>query len=250
MGADAIDLQRPPQITAETLLRAYQWGLFPMGESRDDPTIYWVDPDKRGVLPLDQFHVPRSLRRLMRRAPFRVTFDAAFAETIAACAAPGSGRRTTWINDTIEHLYNDLFDLGYAHSVECWSDDGLEPFPLEGAHAAGAGGAASRKQKGESASNRVGSALVGGLYGVAIGGAFFGESMFSFRRDASKVALVHLVERLRVGGYVLLDTQFITEHLRRFGAREVPRPKYLRQLAAALKVDADFHAINRAPQGG
>ncbi len=187
-----------------------------MGESRDDPTIYWVDPDKCGVLPLDQIHIPRSLRRLLRRTPFRVTFDAAFAETIAACAAPGSGRRTTWINDTIEHLYNDLFDLGYAHSVECWSDEGL----------------------------------AGGLYGVAIGGAFFGESMFSFRRDASKVALVHLVERLRVGGYVLLDTQFVTEHLRRFGAREVPRPKYLRQLAAALKVDADFHAINRAPQGG
>ena len=183
-----------------------------MGESRDDPTIYWVDPDKRGVLPVDEFHVPRSLQKVIRRAPYRVTVDTAFAGTIAACAKPAPRRQSTWINCTIENLYRDLFSMGHAHSVECWAND----------------------------------ELVGGLYGVAIGGAFFGESMFSHRRDASKVALVHLVERLRAGGFALLDTQFVTEHLQRFGAREVPRAKYLSRLARAIKLPADFTTIDTA----
>jgi leucyl/phenylalanyl-tRNA---protein transferase len=182
-----------------------------MGESRDDPAIYWVDPDKRGVLSLDEFHVPRSLQKVIRRARYGITVDTAFADTITACAEPGPGRQTTWINSTIEGLYRDLFAMGHAHSVECWEDD----------------------------------QLVGGLYGVAIGGAFFGESMFSLSRDASKVALVHLVERLRAGGYALLDTQFVTDHLQRFGTSEIPRAKYLRLLARAIKLPADFGAIDR-----
>ncbi|HEX9645969.1 MAG TPA: leucyl/phenylalanyl-tRNA--protein transferase [Alphaproteobacteria bacterium] len=201
---------RPLQITADTLLRAYQWGLFPMGENRDDPTIYWVDPEQRGVLPLDRFHLPRSLRRSVRRKSFALRVDSAFDEVIRACAQPYPGRYTTWINTTIERLYLDLFEMGYAHSVECWRDG----------------------------------ALAGGLYGVAIGGAFFGESMFSRESDASKVALAHLVVRLRIGGYDLLDTQFVTEHLARFGAVEVPRARYLRMLARALKIKGDFYRLD------
>jgi leucyl/phenylalanyl-tRNA--protein transferase len=183
-----------------------------MGESRDDPTIYWVDPDKRGVLPLDRFHVPRSLRKRLRRGGFEIRVDSAFADVIGACAEPAPGRQTTWINGTIERLYTDLHLKGYAHSVECWEDE----------------------------------AMVGGLYGVALGGAFFGESMFARRPDASKVALVHLVERLRIGGYELLDTQFVTEHLARFGATEIPRAQYLRRLSRALKLPTDFYSIDSA----
>ncbi len=204
-----MDPLRPLQITAETLLRAYQWGLFPMGEDRDDPTIYWVDPELRGVLPLDRFHMPRSLRKRVRQTPLTVRVDTAFRDVIGACAAPGQGRPSTWINRTIEGLYVDLFDMGYAHSVECWRDD----------------------------------ELVGGLYGVAIGGAFFGESMFSRETDASKIGLVHLVARLKVGGYQLLDTQFVTDHLARFGVTEVPRTDYLRLLARALKAPCDFYSL-------
>ena len=155
--------------------------------------------------------IPRRLARTVRSDVFEVRVDTDFEAVVRACAEPDSGRESTWINDEIVSIYSQVHEMGQAHSVECWS----------------------------------GPDLVGGLYGISIGGAFFGESMFSRRRDASKVALVHLVERLRAGGYVLLDTQFVTEHLRRFGAREVPRPKYLRQLAAALKVDADFHATGR-----
>ncbi len=185
-----------------------------MGESRDDPTIYWVDPDKRGVLPLDRFHVPRSLRKRLQRRRFEIRVDSAFADVIRACAEPAPGRHTTWINSTIERLYSDLFVKGYAHSVECWQD-------------------------------RV---MVGGLYGVALGGAFFGESMFARRADASKVALVHLVERLRLGAYELLDIQFVTEHLARFGATEIPRAQYLRRLSCALKMPADFYSIDSASE--
>jgi len=171
-----------------------------MGEDRDDPTIYWVDPELRGLLPLDGFHIPRSLRKRMKRTPFTVSVDAAFRDVIAACAEPGQDRPSTWINCTIEGLYVDLFEMGYAHSVECWRDQ----------------------------------RLVGGLYGVAIGAAFFGESMFSFVSDASKVALVHLVVRLRLGGFQLLDTQFVTDHLARFGTEEIPRNAYKARLAKAV----------------
>lgn len=187
-----------------------------MGENRDDPTIYWVDPEQRGVLPLDRFHLPRSLRRTLRRDPYELRVDSAFDAVIRACAESYPGRTTTWINTTIERLYLDLFEMGYAHSVECWQDG----------------------------------ALAGGLYGVAIGGAFFGESMFSRAGEASKVALAHLVVRLRVGGYDLLDTQFVTEHLARFGAVEMPRAKYLRVLARALKVKADFYSLDSLEASG
>lgn len=204
-----MDPLRPLQITAETLLRAYQWGLFPMGEDRDDPTIYWVDPELRGVLPLDKFHIPRTLRKRVRNTTLKLRVDTAFRDVIAACAAPGHGRPSTWINRTIEGLYVDLYDMGYAHSVECWRDGNL----------------------------------VGGLYGVAIGGAFFGESMFSRETDASKTALVHLVARLKVGGYQLLDTQFVTDHLAKFGVCEMPRAEYLRLLARALKAPCDFYSL-------
>ncbi len=185
-----------------------------MGESRDDPTIDWVVPDMRGILPLDSFHVPRSLRKRLRRQRFEIRVDSAFTDVIRACAEPAPGRHTTWINTTVERLYTDLFRMGYAHCVECWRDG----------------------------------VLIGGLYGVALGGAFFGESMFARRSDASKAALVHLIERLRVGGYELLDTQFVTEHLARFGAMEVPRAQYLRGLARALKLRADFYSIDSASE--
>jgi len=181
-----------------------------MGEDRDDPTIYWVDPELRGLLPFDKFHIPRSLRKRLKRNAYTLRVDTAFRDVIAACAKPDIDRPSTWINHTIEGLYIDLFEMGYAHSVECWHDQ----------------------------------RLVGGLYGVAIGGAFFGESMFSRETDASKIALVHLVARLKVGGYQLLDTQFVTEHLARFGVAEVPRADYLRLLARALKAHCDFHSMS------
>ncbi len=181
-----------------------------MGEDRDDPTIYWVDPELRGLLPLDGFHVPRSLRKRLKRNPYTLRIDTAFRDVISACAEPEADRPSTWINRTIERLYVDLFEMGYAHSVECWREE----------------------------------RLIGGLYGVAIGGAFFGESMFSRETDASKIALVHLVARLKVGGYQLLDTQFVTEHLARFGVTEVPRADYLRRLARALKAPCDFYSMS------
>ena len=194
-------------------MRAYQWGLFPMGENRDDPTIYWVDPEVRGILPLDGFHMPRRLARSLRRAPFDITVDRAYGAVIDACGEAAPRRQTTWINGRIVELYNDLFDMGYAHSVECWRDG----------------------------------KLVGGLYGVAIGGAFFGESMFSRASDASKAALAHLVARLRHGGYALLDTQFVTDHLAQFGTVEVARGKYLQLLARALRRKGDFYSLDASP---
>jgi leucyl/phenylalanyl-tRNA--protein transferase len=193
-------------LTPELLIQAYSVGIFPMAESGDDDEIFWVDPDPRGILPLDGFHVPKRLRRTVRQDLFRVECDTAFAEVVESCAEPAPDRPSTWINDEIVSLYVGLHRLGAAHSVEVWA----------------------------------GEELVGGLYGVAIGGAFFGESMFSRVTDASKVALVHLVARLRLGGFRLLDTQFVTEHLRRFGAIEIPRTEYRRRLAAALRANAHF----------
>jgi leucyl/phenylalanyl-tRNA--protein transferase len=193
-----------PQLTPEILLRAYAEGLFPMAERRGDPTLYWVSPEKRGVIPLDGFHVPHRLARTVRSGRFTVTADTAFRSVMEACAAPGPGREESWINAEILRLYTALHVGGHAHSLECWQD-------------------------GE---------LVGGLYGVRLGAAFFGERMFSRARDASKVALVHLVEGLKRGGFVLLDTQFITGHLARFGAVEIPREQYLRRLHEALSREA------------
>ncbi len=183
------------------LLAAYAQGLFPMGENRDDPSLYWVSPELRGVIPLDGFHVPRRLARTVRQGHFTVTSDTAFGAVMAECAAPRPGREQSWINSEIFRLYGALFASGQAHSVECWQDG----------------------------------KLAGGLYGVSIGGAFFGESMFSNVTDASKVALVHLVEMLNRGGYVLLDTQFLTGHLATFGAIEIPRAHYLLLLQDAIR---------------
>lgn len=188
------------RLTPELLLRAYEIGLFPMAESQESRHLYWLDPDMRGILPLDGFHLPRRLRRTVLSGRFEVTADRDFRGVIAGCAAPQARRQDTWINHEIETLFIRLHQLGYAHSIECWEEG----------------------------------ALVGGLYGVSLGAAFFGESMFSFRRDASKVALVHLVVRLRRGGFSLLDTQFVTGHLAQFGAREIPRAEYKALLARAL----------------
>jgi leucyl/phenylalanyl-tRNA---protein transferase len=192
------------RLTPEILLRAYAEGLFPMAERRDDPLLYWVSPEKRGIIPLDAFHVPRRLARTVRTGPFTVTADRAFAEVMMACAAPAPGRPESWINNEILRLYSALHAGGHAHSIECWQDG----------------------------------TLAGGLYGVRLGAAFFGESMFSRRRDASKVALVHLVAGLKRGGFTLLDTQFITAHLARFGAIEIPRERYLLKLQDALNREA------------
>jgi leucyl/phenylalanyl-tRNA--protein transferase len=178
-----------------------------MGEDRGDPALYWVDPDMRGILPLDGFRVSRRLQRTLRSAAFEIRLDTAFTDVIDQCAARRRDRPTTWINSEIRRLYGGLFEMGHAHSVECWQDD----------------------------------EMVGGLYGVSLGGAFFGESMFSRARDASKVALCHLVARLRHGGFTLLDTQFVTEHLAQFGVIEIPRAEYHDRLAAALAIKAEFY---------
>jgi leucyl/phenylalanyl-tRNA--protein transferase len=197
---------RPFILTADLLLRAYRLGLFPMAESRTSRALHWLDPEFRGILPLEKFHLPRSLMKTLRSNRFEVTADQNFPAVIAACAAARANRPDTWINQEIERLFIELFRIGFAHSVESWAD-------------------------GE---------LVGGLYGASLGGVFFGESMFSTQTDASKVALVHLVARLRLGGYLLLDTQFITAHLSRFGAREIPRAEYHRRLAEAVDLPANF----------
>ncbi|HYD65952.1 leucyl/phenylalanyl-tRNA--protein transferase [Azospirillum sp.] len=200
------------ELNATLLLRAYAAGIFPMAESADSDDLYWFDPEQRGILPLDAFHVPKRLRRTVRRGPFEVRVDSAFRAVIEACAEPTAERPKTWINQDIVRLYSELAGQGCAHSVECWRDG----------------------------------RLVGGLYGVSLGGAFFGESMFSRETDASKVALVHLVARLRAAGYTLLDTQFVTEHLTRFGAVEIPRAEYRRRLAAALGKPTDFAGVDQA----
>src|SRR4051794_22564387 len=188
------------EITPEVLLRAYACGIFPMAESADDPTLFWVEPELRGVIPLQGFRVPSRLARTVRSDAFTVTVNQAFKAVMDGCAEPQPGREDTWINRRIRELYSGLYTLGHCHSVECWQD-------------------------GE---------LVGGLYGVSLGRAFFGESMFHRARDASKVALVHLVARLIAGGFELLDTQYVTEHLRTFGAVEIPRRRYTVLLERAI----------------
>ncbi len=208
------------RLTPELLLRAYALGIFPMAESRDDPEVHWIDPELRGILPLEQFHLPRKLRRLIRRGHYRVTCNRDFRGVIRACAERRDERPETWINDTIEQLYSELHAMGFAHSVETWRDD--------------AAGGPPR--------------LVGGLYGVALGSAFFGESMFSLERDASKVALAHLVFLLRKGGFQLLDTQFTTPHLRQFGALDLPRDNYKALLSRALMASAALPAGLSGPE--
>ena len=199
------------EITPEVLLKAYACGIFPMAESADDPGLYWIEPELRGVLPLEGFHVSSRLERTGRSDAFEIRVDTAFEAVLDGCAAPGAGRDKTWINGRIRRLYGDLYEIGLCHSVEAWRDD----------------------------------RLVGGLYGVELGGAFFGESMFHTERDASKVALVHLVARLRRGGFRLLDTQFVTEHLATFGGIEIPREDYELRLAEALQHEGDFFALDR-----
>jgi leucyl/phenylalanyl-tRNA--protein transferase len=194
------------EITPELLLQAYRIGVFPMGERRDDPKLYWLDPRMRAVLPLDCFHLPHRLARTVRAGRFEVSADTAFADTVRACAEPRPGHPESWINEPIVRLYGELHRRGHAHSVECRRDG----------------------------------QLVGGLYGVTVGAAFFGESMFSRERDASKVALVHLVARLILGGFCLLDCQFMTEHLRSFGAVEIARDEFRLLLAEAVERPATF----------
>lgn len=189
------------------LLAAYRRGVFPMADSRDDPHLFLIDPDERGVLPLSGFHLPARLARTIRQDPFRVSVDEAFTRVMEGCAEPAPGRPSTWINSAILNLYGALHRQGHAHSVECWDGD----------------------------------TLVGGLYGVSIGGAFFGESMFSRARDASKIALAHLIARLISGGYVLLDAQFHNPHLEQFGLRRVSRDAFKKDLDTALKVNASFY---------
>lgn len=200
--------RRSAEVTADLVLRAYRHGLFPMAEGRAGDKLFWLDPVKRGVLPLDGFHLSRRLLRTVLSDTYRVTADENFAGTIAGCATPLPDRADTWINPQIERLFTELHRMGHAHSVETWQ----------------------------------GGTLVGGLYGVALGGVFFGESMFSFARDASKVALVHLVARLRLGGFRLLDTQFVTSHLAQFGAEEIPRDTYRQQLTDAVDLPARWLA--------
>ena len=188
------------EITPHVLLKAYACGIFPMAESAEDNALYWIEPERRGILPLDRVHVPKRLARTIRKGGFEVRIDRNFEEVIEGCAAPRSGRRSTWINARIRNLYRELFVLRHCHTVEVWQDG----------------------------------QLTGGLYGVHLGHAFFGESMFSRARDASKIALVYLIARLKYGGFTLLDTQFVTGHLARFGAIEVSREEFQRFLEAAL----------------
>ncbi len=194
-----------PDITPDILLRAYSIGLFPMAESAEATSLFWVDPEERGIIPLDALTIAKSLAKAVRSDRFAVTADRDFDAVVASCATRGGAGGDTWINGRIRRLYRELFDLGFAHSVECWRD-------------------------GE---------LAGGLYGVSLGGAFFGESMFHRERDASKVALIHLVARLRGGGYRLLDTQFVTPHLATLGAVAVPRRSYRVMLDLALSVQPE-----------
>ena len=194
------------------LLECYRQGVFPMADSADDPSIFLVDPPARANIPLDGFHIPRRLKRTVRQDRFEITIDREFPRVIEMCAMPAPDRFNTWINVPIRWLYTELFAMGHAHSVEA----------------------------------RIDGQLVGGLYGVSLGGAFFGESMFSRATDASKVALVHLVGRLKAGGFTLLDAQFMTDHLSQFGTEEIPADTYRARLAKAVEIEADF---NRLPEG-
>jgi leucyl/phenylalanyl-tRNA---protein transferase len=197
------------ELTPELLLRAYAIGIFPMSEGAEDPDLFWVDPERRGILPLEAFHVPRRLKKTIRRGIFEIRSDTDFEAVMRGCAEEHPARPSTWINASILRLYRALHERGHAHSVEAWHDG----------------------------------VLVGGLYGVSLGAAFFGESMFSRAPDASKVALVHLVARLIAGGFKLLDTQFVTAHLAQFGAIEIPRAAYRRRLAAALRAEASYPTV-------
>jgi leucyl/phenylalanyl-tRNA--protein transferase len=203
------------RLTPEILLGAYAEGIFPMAERRDDPSLFWVSPERRGIIPLDAFHISRRLARTVRSDRFTVTTDLAFEGVMRGCAEPREGREQTWINEEILRLYAGLFQIGHAHSIECWLKD----------------------------------RLVGGLYGVKLGAAFFGESMFSRERDASKVALVHLVGRMIAQGFELLDAQFLTSHLKTFGAVEIPREAYLRKLDHAIKRNAYWSASSGRSTG-
>ena len=205
------------EITPDILLKAYAAGIFPMAEDADDPSLFWVEPQERGVIPLDGFHVSKRLSRTIRSDVFTVRFDHDFDAVIAGCAEPGFDRMRTWINARIRRLYGELFDVGHCHTVEVYDGEGR---------------------------------LVGGLYGVRLGAAFFGESMFHRVRDASKVALVHLVARLKAGGFMLLDTQFVTDHLKSFGAIEVPRRQYHKLLESALLGEGDFTALDKRATTG
>ena len=199
----------------DELLQCYANGVFPMGEGRDDPRVFLVEPEQRGVIPLDGFRIPTRLKRTVRSDPFEIRVDTAFSAVLDACAAPRPGREDSWINGPIRRLYMELNARGRAHSVECWHDE----------------------------------RLVGGLYGVTLGGAFFGESMFSRKRDASKVALVHLVARLKRGGWRLLDAQFLTQHLSQFGAVETPQAVYLKLLKSARAAQADSRSLFKPMTG-
>lgn len=197
------------EITPQVLLKAYACGIFPMAESADDPGLHWIEPVRRGIVPLNQVHIPRRLKKTIRSKKFDIRIDSNFQAVIDGCAEPGAGRQKTWINNRIRKLYGDLYDMGHCHTVEAWRD-------------------------GE---------LVGGLYGISLCGAFYGESMFARERDASKVALIHLIGRLIFGGFELLDTQFVTEHLIRFGAIEIPKGVYTDLLEDALKHQGDFFKL-------
>jgi len=199
-------------LTPELIIRAYQAGIFPMAEDASSPDLFWVSPQHRGIIPLDRFHISKSLRKRLKSHQFSIRIDTDFDAVIEGCATAGTDRDTTWINPTIRRLYRQLFDRGVCHTIEVW--DGTE--------------------------------LVGGLYGLSIGAAFFGESMFHRKSDASKIALAHLAERLRTGNYRLLDTQFVTDHLRSLGGIEIPREEYELRLADALEHRGDFHALDRS----
>ena len=197
------------EITPQVLLKAYAVGIFPMAESADDPGLFWIEPELRGVIPLDRFHLPQRLRRTVASGRFDIRIDHDFAAVIEGCAGAAINRPKTWINGRIRKLYGDLFDIGACHTVEAWRED----------------------------------RLIGGLYGVVLGAAFFGESMFTRERDASKVALVHLVARLKAGGFRLFDTQFTTSHLKQFGALDVDRRSYQEMLEEAVAAPADFYRL-------
>jgi leucyl/phenylalanyl-tRNA---protein transferase len=209
--------QQPQKITTEMLLNAYRRGIFPMAESADDPQLYWIEPEARGILPLNAITIPKRLAKTIRNTGFTVQVDHDFAGVIDGCAASREGRENTWINTQIRTLYGELFRQQHCHTVEVWE----------------------------------GNTLVGGLYGVAVGGAFFGESMFSTRTDVSKIALIYLCARLIHGGFRLLDTQFVTDHLRQFGTIEVDRADFHVLLEAALGIDGDFARLDPvlAPTG-
>jgi leucyl/phenylalanyl-tRNA---protein transferase len=203
------------EITPVVLLKAYSCGIFPMAEAADDPALYWIEPQERGILPLDAIHLPKRLKRTIKQDFFEVRIDSDFGAVIEGCGAERPGRQTTWINDKIRALYGELFRMGNCHTVETWHDG----------------------------------RLVGGLYGVTLGGAFFGESMFSTESDASKVALVHLCARLIAGGFTLLDCQFQTKHLRQFGTIEIDRTDFQQRLDASLKKPGNFLAMPKDVRG-